>query len=102
MPALSNGQAVLELVADRGSSGEARNAPFIKTFGSLSKRDIIAIEELDSRFIKGWLAGDGETVLSVFSRDAVLMPPGSNAIEGLRKIRDYWVPNDGSHTNYDL
>ena len=54
---------------------------------TLSDRDRAAILALDT-------AG----VLALFHPDAVLLPPGGRPVEGVRAIRAYWWPEDGSHT----
>jgi uncharacterized protein (TIGR02246 family) len=64
----------------------------------LTVSDQAAIRTLDSTFVQGWLQDDTAAVLSVFSPDAVLLPPGSQPIAGLAAIRAYWWPTDGSHT----
>jgi uncharacterized protein (TIGR02246 family) len=64
----------------------------------LSDADRAAIRRLDSLFVRGWLADDTAAVLGLFTPEAVIMPPGSQPVSGLTSIREYWWPNDGSHT----
>jgi uncharacterized protein (TIGR02246 family) len=64
----------------------------------LTASDQAAIRALDSTFVQGWLQDDTTMVLSVFSPNAVLLPPGSQPVAGLAAIRAYWWPTDGSHT----
>jgi uncharacterized protein (TIGR02246 family) len=64
----------------------------------LSLGDIAAIRALDSVFVQGWLRDDTSAVLSVFARDAALLPPGSAPVVGVDAIRAYWWPRDGSRT----
>jgi uncharacterized protein (TIGR02246 family) len=65
---------------------------------SLTDADRDAIRAVDSAFVHAWIRDDTSQVLRLFSPDAILFPPGSAPVEGLRGIRDYWWPNDGSHT----
>jgi len=64
----------------------------------LTGEDRAAIRSLDSTFVEGWLQDDTAAVLSAFRADAVLLPPGSDAVSGLPAIRAFWWPTDGSHT----
>lgn len=64
----------------------------------LSEHDRTAIRALDTAFVQAWLRDDTAAVLALFHPDAVLLPPGGRAVEGLRAIRGYWWPDDGSHT----
>ena len=65
---------------------------------ALTDADRAAIRSLDSTFVQGWLHDDTTAVLSVFSPNAVLLPPGSAPVSGLAAIRAWWWPTDGSHT----
>ena len=65
---------------------------------ALTQADRAAIRALDSTFVRGWLSDDTTAVLSVFHRDAVLLPPGTAPVTGVAAIRAYWWPTDGSHT----
>lgn len=65
---------------------------------ALTADDRAAIRALDSTFVQGWLRDDTTAVLSVFRADAVLLPPGSQAVSGLTAIQSYWWPTDGTHT----
>ena len=81
------------------SSGAAHSpAPGSSPAMTLSDADRAAIRRLDSTFVSGWLEDDTTAVLSVFSPDAVLLPPGAAPIAGLAAIRAYWWPADGSRT----
>ena len=64
----------------------------------LTAADRTAIRGMDSTFVTGWLRDDTTTVLSVFTPNAILLPPGSSPVSGLSAIRGYWWPTDGSHT----
>ena len=65
---------------------------------TLSDRDRAAILALDTAFVQAWLRDDTAGVLALFHPDAVLLPPGGRPVEGVRAIRAYWWPEDGSHT----
>src|SRR5262245_21044602 len=64
----------------------------------LSDRDRAAIRALDTAFVQDWLRDDTAGVLALFHPDAMLLPPGGRPVEGVRAIRAYWWPDDGSHT----
>ncbi len=66
--------------------------------GELTDKDRAAIRELDRVFVDGWLKDDQDAVMSVFAKDAILLPPGSKPVFGLTGIKSYWFPNDGSVT----
>lgn len=57
-----------------------------------------AINEIRKSYVNGWLAGDKETVLALFSNDATIIPDGMEPINGLEAIENYWFPNDSSST----
>ena len=65
---------------------------------TLSERDRAAILALDTAFVQAWLRDDTAGGLALFHPDAVLLPPGGRPVEGVRAIRAYWWPDDGSHT----
>jgi uncharacterized protein (TIGR02246 family) len=65
---------------------------------ALTDTDRAAIRALDSAFVQAWLRDDTTAVLQLFHPDAILFPPGAEPVEGLRAIRAYWWPTDGSHT----
>jgi uncharacterized protein (TIGR02246 family) len=65
---------------------------------TLSEGDRAAIQAIDTAFVQAWLRDDTTGVLALFHPDAVLLPPGGRPVEGVRAIRAYWWPDDGSHT----
>jgi uncharacterized protein (TIGR02246 family) len=65
---------------------------------TLTDRDRAAIRALDTAFVQAWLRDDTAAVLRLFHSDAILLPPGAEAVQGLSAIRAYWWPTDGSHT----
>ena len=60
-----------------------------KERGKMSKRrrDIRAIKRLAAKWRAGWLAGDADTLLSLYADEPVLMPQGQPAIVGKDAIR---------------
>ena len=73
-------------------------APMSAPGTSLTDSERDAIRAVDTAFVHAWIRDDTSSVLRLFSREAILLPPGSAPVEGLRAIRDYWWPGDGSHT----
>jgi uncharacterized protein (TIGR02246 family) len=69
-----------------------------RSSASLTDKDRTAIRALESAFVQAWLRDDTTAVLQLFHPDAILFPPGAEPVEGLRAIRAYWWPTDGSHT----
>ncbi len=65
---------------------------------SFTSKDIEAIDQIRRDYVNGWLANDSETVLGLFSDDAIIIPSGLSPIKGKDKIEDYWFPNDSSET----
>ena len=52
--------------------------------------DIRAIKQLAADWRSGWLAGDAESLLSLYAEDPVLMPQGPPAIVGKDAIRSIY------------
>lgn len=73
----------------------ARQSGSTDTLTNAARSEILA---LDSAFVRGWLRDDTSSVLGVFAADAVLHPPGVQAVTGIPAIRSYWFPTDGSTT----
>jgi uncharacterized protein (TIGR02246 family) len=69
-----------------------------RSSAALTDTDRAAIRALDTAFVQAWLRDDTTAVLQLFHPDAILFPPGAEPVEGLRAIRGYWWPTDGSHT----
>lgn len=57
-----------------------------------------AINRIRRDYVNGWLANDSETVLGLFTDDALIIPSGLSPIKGKEKIQNYWFPNDSSET----
>lgn len=52
--------------------------------------EVAQIEELSRRFSAAYVAGDIETMVSIYTPDAVIFPGNSEAIRGHVAIRRYW------------
>ncbi|MEM7297814.1 MAG: DUF4440 domain-containing protein, partial [Bacteroidota bacterium] len=61
-------------------------------------QDLEAIHSMRQAYTNGWLANDSETVLSLFTNDATIIPSGLAPITGIESIEQYWFPNDTSET----
>lgn len=64
----------------------------------LTRADSAAIREVEAAYVEAWLADDTLGVLATLSPDAVLLPPRGLPVAGHATIREYWWPEDGSHT----
>jgi uncharacterized protein (TIGR02246 family) len=53
--------------------------------------EVAQIEELSRRFSAAYVAGDIETMVSIYTPDAVIFPGNSEAIRGHEAIRRYWA-----------
>ena len=53
--------------------------------------EVAQIEELGRRFSAAYMAGDVETMVSIYTPDAVIFPNNSEAIRGHEAIRRYWA-----------
>jgi uncharacterized protein (TIGR02246 family) len=53
--------------------------------------EVARIEELGRRFSAAYVAGDIETMVSLYTPDAVIFPGNSEAIRGHEGIRRYWT-----------
>jgi uncharacterized protein (TIGR02246 family) len=54
--------------------------------------DIDAIKQLANDWRSGWLAGDADSLLSLYADDPVLMPQGQPAVFGKDAIRSLYQP----------
>jgi ketosteroid isomerase-like protein len=64
----------------------------------LTAADSAAIAQVQSAYVRAWLADDTAGVLATLDRNAILLPPGHQPVQGHAAIRAYWWPDDGSHT----
>jgi uncharacterized protein (TIGR02246 family) len=53
--------------------------------------EVARIEELSRRFSAAYVAGDVETMVSLYTPDGVIFPNDSEAIRGHEAIRRYWA-----------
>ena len=86
----------LTVILSLGLLGCRAPSPALVT--SLTNAEADAIRAVDTAFVRAWLRDDTSGVLRLFSPEAILLPPGSAPVQGLRAIRDYWWPGDGSRT----
>jgi uncharacterized protein (TIGR02246 family) len=56
-------------------------------FDSMPNEDLRAIRQLAEDWRSGWLAGDVDALLSLYSDEPVLMPQGQPAVSGKDTIR---------------
>jgi uncharacterized protein (TIGR02246 family) len=49
-----------------------------------------AINEVNKRFMKGFVKSDASITASVYAEDAVLLPPGGDMIHGRKAIMEFW------------
>lgn len=62
----------------------------------LSEGDIVAMRNLSEVYTSAWMADDAETVMDLFTEDAVLIPHhGAEVVEGNEDIRRFFWPADG-------
>jgi uncharacterized protein (TIGR02246 family) len=56
-----------------------------------------SIDEVNKRFMEGFVKEDASVTASVYAEDAVLLPPGGNMIHGQKAIEEFWggVMNSG-------
>ena len=48
------------------------------------------IDHVNSQFVQAFNRGDAAGAVSVYSEDATILPPGSNAIQGRQGIQQFW------------
>jgi ketosteroid isomerase-like protein len=65
---------------------------------SLTGKDSTAISDVQSAYVRAWLADDTAGVLATLDSGAVLLPPGQLPVKGPAAIRAFWWPTDGSRT----
>ena len=49
-----------------------------------------AIAEITEAWDAGWNAGDGAAIAALYTEDAMLMPPGGDAVSGGEAIAAFW------------
>lgn len=69
--------------------------PGSSTSPALSNEDVAAVRTANQAYVTAWLANDPEAVMSVLTKDAVLMPHhGDEPVIGSDAIRLFWFPPD--------
>ena len=71
--------------------------------GSATRPDpgeVARIEDLGRRFSAAYVAGDIETMVSIYTPDAVIFPGNSEAIRGHEAIRRYWTLGPGQRVTH--
>jgi ketosteroid isomerase-like protein len=53
---------------------------------------------VNEAYATNWLKNDPTAVMSILTKDAVLIPQGNRPIEGIEAIKKFWWPADGSRT----
>jgi uncharacterized protein (TIGR02246 family) len=57
------------------------------------------IRAINRKYVDAWLNYDENGVLSLFSNDASISPGGMKTYKGIKEIRNFWFPKDGSTTS---
>ncbi|HEX6039863.1 SgcJ/EcaC family oxidoreductase [Longimicrobium sp.] len=58
--------------------------------------EVARIQELSRRFSEAYVANDIETMVRMYTEDAVIFPGNSEALRGSEAIRRYWTQAPGS------
>jgi uncharacterized protein (TIGR02246 family) len=66
--------------------------------GRLSSDDTAKIKAVNEAYVSAWLKNDSTAVMKTLAPNAVLIPQGSRAIEGIKAIKQFWWPNGGKTT----
>lgn len=66
--------------------------------GKLSADDAVKIKAVNEAYVLAWLKNDSAAVMKTLAPDAVLIPQGSRAIEGMKAIKQFWWPSGGKTT----
>ncbi|MGH7597855.1 MAG: YybH family protein [bacterium] len=66
--------------------------------GRLSAADVIKIKAVNEAYVSAWLKNDATAVMKTLAPNAVLIPQGSRAIEGMKAIKQFWWPSGGKTT----
>jgi uncharacterized protein (TIGR02246 family) len=61
-----------------------------------AKTDEAALRKVNENYVKFWLAGDKDGVLSLFTDNSALSPDVSAPVKGMEAIEQFWFPNDSS------
>ncbi|MCI0691456.1 DUF4440 domain-containing protein [candidate division KSB1 bacterium] len=66
--------------------------------GRLSADDTVKIKAVNEAYVSAWLKNDSTAVIKTLAPNAVLIPQGSRAIEGMKAIKQFWWPSGGKTT----
>ncbi|MGH7451894.1 MAG: YybH family protein [bacterium] len=66
--------------------------------GRLSADDVTKIKAVNEAYVSAWLKNDSTAVMETLVPNAVLIPQGSRAIEGMKAINQFWWPSGGKTT----
>ncbi len=66
--------------------------------GKLSADDVAKIKAVNEAYVAAWLKNDSTAVMKTLAPNAVLIPQGSRAIEGMKAIKQFWWPSGGKTT----
>lgn len=64
----------------------------------LSADDVAKIKAVNEAYVLAWLKNDSTAVMKTLAPNAVLIPQGSRAIEGMKAIKQFWWPSGGKTT----
>lgn len=67
----------------------------LETMGVAVPNDELAIREQSARFSAAFVDGDAETMVAIYTEDAVIAPPGMGFLSGKQALLDYWSPKPG-------
>ncbi len=70
--------------------------------GRLSADDAAKIKAMNEAYVSAWLKNDSTAVIKTFAPNAVLIPQGTRAIEGMKAIKQFWWPSGGKTTVTDF
>ncbi len=66
--------------------------------GKLLADDITKIKAVNEAYVSAWLKNDSTAVMKTLVPNAVLIPQGSRAIEGMKAIKQFWWRSGGKTT----
>jgi histidine triad (HIT) family protein len=61
-------------------------------------KDIENVKIAFGQYHSAWLQNNEDSVMNTLSKDAVIMPQGLTPKKGMKDIRNFWFPKDGSKT----
>jgi ketosteroid isomerase-like protein len=68
------------------------NSTYAQTHvGKLSTDAAVKIKAVNEAYVSAWLKNDSTAVMKTLAPNAVLIPQGSHAIEGMKAIKQFWA-----------